>query len=181
MNWGAVSAFASLASTLIVLAAAITALRQLRHMRLANQMSAYYEIMSWQQSPEALEGRRFLDSLDLRDPVTLHEVTTPEIDRRIMAIGVHYQNVCRLLNLGVLDEVLFASYALMAPRDWKRLQPVAAVLRERMNQAIWIDFEYFSHRSRNGQTGRKALQRYPAAFVKSANLSEVFSLAGADE
>jgi hypothetical protein len=103
-----------------------------------------------------------------------NDVSTPEIDRRIMAIGVHYQNVCRLLNRGVLDEVLFASYSLMAPRDWKRLQPVAVVLRERMNQAIWIDLEYFAHRSRNGRAGRKALQHYPAAFVRSANLSDVF-------
>jgi len=82
MNWAAVSALASLASTIIVLGAAITALRQLRHMRLARQMSAYYEIMAWQQSTEALEGRRFLDSLDLSDPATLREVTTPEIDRQ---------------------------------------------------------------------------------------------------
>ena len=110
--------------------------------------------------------------MNLRDPATLREVTTPEIDRRIMTIGVHYQNVCRMLNLGVLDEVLFASYSLLAPRDPKRLQPVAAVLRERMNQAIWIDFEYFAYRSRNGRTGPKVLRRYPSAFVKSANLSE---------
>lgn len=181
MNWAALSAFASLASTIIVLGAAITALRQLRHMRLANQMSAYYEIMSWQQSAEALEGRRFLDALDLSDPATFREVTTPELDRRIMAIGVHYQNVCRLLNLGVLDDVLFASYFVMAPRDWKRLQPVVAVLRERMNPAIWIDFEYFVHRSRNARTGRKVLQHYPDAFVRSANLNDVFSAYGADE
>jgi hypothetical protein len=58
---------------------------------------------------------------------------------------------------------------------------VAAVLRERMNQAIWIDFEYFAYRSRNGRTGRKVLQRYPSAFAKSANLSDVFSVFEADE
>jgi hypothetical protein len=181
MNWQAVSAFASLASTLIVLAAAITALRQLRHMRLATQMSAFHEIMSWQQSAEALEGRRFLDSLDLNDPATLQKVTTPEIDRRIMAIGVHYQNVCRLLNLGVLDDVLFASYFVMAPRDWKRLQPVAMVARERISPAIWIDFDYFVHRSRNDRTGRKVMKHYPAAFVKSSNLGDLFTDFGADE
>jgi hypothetical protein len=181
MNWQAASAFASLASTVIVLAAAITGLRQLRHMRLASQMSAFYQIMSWQQSAEALEGRRFLESLDLSDPTTLREVTTPEIDQRIMAIGVHYQNICRLLNLGVLDDVLFASYFAMAPRDWKLLQPIAAVARERINPAIWIDFEYFVHRSRNGRTSRKILQHYPAAFVRSSRLGDVFSAYGADE
>jgi hypothetical protein len=137
--------------------------------------------MSWQQSAEALEGRRFLDSLDLNDPATFREVTAPEVDRRIMAIGVHYQNVCRLLNLGVLDDVLFASYFVMAPRDWKRLQPVVAVLRERMNPAIWIDFEYLVHRSRNARAGRKVLRHYPDAFVRSAKLSDVFLTYGPEE
>jgi hypothetical protein len=70
----------------------------------------FYEVTSWQQSAEALEVRQFLNSLALNDPATLRKVTTPEIDRRIMEIGVHYQNVCRLLNLGALDDVLFASF-----------------------------------------------------------------------
>jgi hypothetical protein len=50
MHWEALSALASLASTGIVLGAAITALR---HMRLANQINAFDEIMAWQQSTEA--------------------------------------------------------------------------------------------------------------------------------
>jgi hypothetical protein len=91
MHWEALSALASLASTGIVLGAAITALR---HMRLANQINAFDEIMAWQQSTEALEGRRFLE---------------------------------------------------------------------------------------NGRTGRKVPKHYPATFVRSANLSDVFSVFGPDE
>jgi hypothetical protein len=146
MSWEAVGAIASLASAIIVLVAAIAAVRQLRHMRLANQLSSYFQVMAWGQSTEGIEARRFLTSLDLSDRATLLAVATPQVDHRLRAIGGHYQNVARLLNLGILDDSLFGSYYDMAPRVWKELQPVAALLREQTGSAIWIDFEYLAHR-----------------------------------
>ena len=128
MSWEAVSAIASIASAFIVLVAAIAAVRQLRHMRLANQLSSYFQVMAWIQSAEGIEARRFLGSLDLGDRATLLAVTTPKVDHRLSAIGGHYQNVARLLNLGVLDDSLFRSYYDMAPRVWK--QGSASLVRQ---------------------------------------------------
>jgi Flp pilus assembly protein protease CpaA len=71
MSWEAVSAIASIASAFIVLVAAFAAVQQLRHMRLANQLSSFFQVMAWIQSAEGIEARRFLASLDLGDRATL--------------------------------------------------------------------------------------------------------------
>ncbi|HEX3631592.1 MAG TPA: hypothetical protein VHZ01_03705 [Casimicrobiaceae bacterium] len=178
MSWEALGALASFASAIIVLVAAIAAVRQLRHMRLANQLHSYHEIMAWMQSAESLEARRFLNSLDLSDPATLLAVTTPVVDQRLAALGAHYQNVARLLNLGVLDEVLFALYYDMTPRIWPQLQPVAAVMRERTGSPIWIDIEYLVYRGHKKQIVQRVLRRYPADFARNAKLTYAVSTPG---
>jgi hypothetical protein len=166
MSWEAVSAIASIASALIVLVAAIAAVRQLRHMRLANQLSSYFQVMAWFQSREGTEARRFLASLDMSDRQTLLAVTTPVVDHRLSAIGSHYQNVARLLNLGGLDDSLFGSYYDMVPR-------------EQTGAAIWLDFEYLAYRERKQRILAKLFRRYPVDFVNAASLGDAFAAAGA--
>jgi hypothetical protein len=180
MSWEGLGALASLASAVIVLVAAIAAVRQLRHMRLANQLKSYHEVMAWMQSAEATEARRFLNSLDLSDPATLHAITTPAVDQRLVVLGAHFQSVARLLNLGILDDVLFGAYYDMAPRAWQRLQPVAAVMRERAGTPMWIDLEYLVYRANKKRILPKLLQRYPADFVSYARLADAISARIAD-
>ncbi len=146
MSWEALSALASLASAVIVLVAALAAVLQLRHLRLANQLHSYLELSRVTQSREMIEARRYLQGQDFGDPETLRAATTPELDRRISTIAIHYQEVARLLNRGVLDQELFGAYFDMTPRVWKQLQPVAAVIRERAGSPIWIDIEYLVSR-----------------------------------
>jgi len=170
MSWEAMSALASLASAVIVLVAALAAVLQLRHLRLANQLHSYLEFMGVMQSPELMEARRYLESLDFGDPEVLRAHTTPELDPRIVAIGVHFQSVARLLNRGVLDEDLFATYFDIAPRVWKNLQPVAGVMRERRGTPMWIDIEYLVYRGEKRNLLYKYLSRYPDEFVRQAKL-----------
>jgi hypothetical protein len=170
MSWEALSAIASLTSAVIFLVAAGAAVMQLRHLRLANQLQSYLEIMSAMQSPELIESRRFIHSQDFTDPEILRAATVPEVDRRILAIGVHYQEVARLLNLGVLEEELFGAYFDMAPRVWKALRPIAEVIRERTSSPIWIDIEYLVYRGQKKSLLQKFLNRYPADFMQHANL-----------
>jgi hypothetical protein len=68
MLWEALSAGASLASAVIVLVAAIAAMLQLRHLRLANQLECYLNVTTVMQSPEVIEARRFLESQVFTDP-----------------------------------------------------------------------------------------------------------------
>jgi hypothetical protein len=178
MSWEALTAISSILSVVVVIVAALAAVRQLRHMSLANQLHAYLEITRFSSSDEWIEGRRFLRSLDLGDPAQLSAVTSPDIDRRILALAVHYQHVARLLNLGLLDDALFGAYYDMAPRIWSELQPIAAVMRERTGTPIWVDIEYLSYRERKQRILHKILRRYPADFVQYANLVDLFEAAG---
>jgi hypothetical protein len=165
MFWEEVSALASAASAIIVSVAAIAAILQLRHLRLANQLQCYLEVMTGLQSPELTEARRFLQSVDFSDPEALRAATVPELDPRLVALGVHYQLVSRLLNRGVLDDELFMSHYDTAPRIWKQLQPVATVMRERTNSPLWIDVEYLVYRNEKKGLLRKYLRKYPTDFT----------------
>jgi hypothetical protein len=171
--WEELSALASVASAIIVAVAAIAAVLQLRHLRLANQLQCYLEVMTGLQSPEMSEARRFLQSLDFSDPATLRAMTVPDLDPRIVALGVHYQLVSRLLNRGVLDEELFLAYHDTVSRVWKQLQPVAAVMRERTNSPLWIDVEYLVYRSEKKGLMQRFLNRYPLDFTRQTTLANM--------
>lgn len=164
MSWEELSSLASVASAAVVAIAAFAAVMQLRHLRLANQLQCYLEIMTGLQSPELTEARRFLQSVDFTNPEVLRAATVPDLDPRLMALGVHYQLVSRLLNRGILDDELFMSHYDTAPRVWKQLKPVAAVMRERTNSPLWIDVEYLAYRNERKGLLRKYLRRYPAEF-----------------
>jgi hypothetical protein len=173
--WEELSALATVASAIVVAIAAIAAVLQLRHLRLANQLQCYLEVMEGLQSPEISEARRFLQSLDFSDPETLRATTVPELDPRIVALGVHYQLVSRLLNRGVLDEELFLAYHDTVSRVWRQLQPVAAVMRARTNSALWIDVEYLAYRSEKKGLLQKFLSRYPTDFARQTTLAHIIA------
>jgi hypothetical protein len=177
MSWEALSALGSLASAVIVLVAAIAAVLQLRHLRLANQLQTYMQFATLLHSAEMSEASRFVSSQDFSDAQTLRAATTPVADPRIMMVGAHYQEVARLLNLGLLDEELFGAYFDMAPRLWKRLAPVAAVVRERSESPIWIDFEYLVYRGAQQRLLEKFFKRYPDEFANGTDVQKYRSLA----
>lgn len=170
MSWEALTALASVASALIVLVASAAAVLQLRHLRLANQLQAYLDIMTAFQSPEMSAARHFLATCDMTDPTTVASLTSPVVEPRVLAIGTHFQMVARLLNRGVLDEELFAGYHDTAPRIWTKLKPVADVLRQRAPSPIWIDFEYLVYRSKRDRLVKRFLARYPADFIQEAQV-----------
>lgn len=143
---------------------------QLRHLRLANQLQAYLDIMTSFQSPEMSAARHFLATCDMTDPTTVASLTSPVVEPRVLAVGAHYQTVARLLNRGVLDEELFGAYHDTAPRIWTSLKPIADVMRQRWSSPIWIDFEYLVYRSKRDRLVKGFLARYPADFVKEAQV-----------
>lgn len=177
MSWEALTALASLVNVIIVVVAALAAVLQIRHLRLANQLQSYLQFTQAMQAPEFVEARRFLQTHDFTDPETLQAATTPELDRRLSAIGIHYQSVARLMNRGVLDEELFAHYFDLTPRVWRDLQPVAAVIRERLGVPTWIDIEYLAYRAEKRSLLHKYLRRYPADFVRQAKLEKLIAAA----
>jgi len=180
MSWEALTALAALVNVIIVVVAALAAVLQIRHLRLANQLQSYLQFTQAMQEPEFIEARLFLQTHDFTDPETLAAATTPELDRRLSTIGVHYQSVARLMNRGVLDEELFAHYFDLMPRVWRGLQPVAAVIRERLGVPTWIDIEYLVYRAEKRNLLHKYLNRYPDDFVRQAKLEKLIAAAKRD-
>ncbi len=52
------------------------------------------------------------------------------------------------------------------------------MLREQTGAAIWLDFEYLVYREHKQRILAKLFRRYPADFVKAANLGEAMAAAG---
>jgi hypothetical protein len=177
MSWEALTALAAVANTAIVLVAAVAAVLQIRHLRLGNQLQSYLQIMNEAQKPELIEARRYLRRQDFTNPETLEAATTPQVDPRITAVGIHFQSVARLLNRGALDEELFAPYFDMTPTVWKSLQPIAAVIRERTSVPMWIDIEYLAYRVEKKNLLHKYLKRFPDDFVHHAGIGKYIAAA----
>ena len=170
LTWEAVAALGSIASTLILLVGAIAAVVQIRHLRLANQLEGYLQLMHEFNSSEMSEARAFVESADFTDPEALRAATQPQLDGRIRRVANHFQNVARLLNLGLLDERLFLAHVDVAAGTWRALRPVIYEIREKTGKPILIDVEYLVYRTATERMITKAIARYPKAFLDRNNL-----------
>lgn len=172
MTWEAVTAIAASVSAVVVAVAAVAAIMQLRHLRLAYQLESCMQLMNALQSSEMVEARRYVESLDLYDTAALQAALAAGVDPRITTVGVHYQTVARLINLGVLEGRLFAPHLATAPRVWQALQPLAYALRERLRTPIWMDIEYLVWRIDRGGLIEKLAGDYPREFLAETNIAK---------
>lgn len=167
MTWEIVSAIGSLLAGVVLLVASIAAVLQLRHLRLSNQMTAYFHIMERIHSPEFLEARQSLESLDLRDPGTLDDIidNNSAENQHVRMVGNLFQSAARLMNFGVLDEDLFGPIAALAASTWKLLKPWAYEYRRRHSMPLWADIEYLTFRYATGRS-KFTLRPYAADFCE---------------
>ena len=165
MTWDALAALGSILSTVILAVASVAAVLQLKHLQRANQLESYAHFLGELQSPELVEARIFLESLDVTDSRVLEAVLTPQLDHRIVKIGAHFQAVCRLLNLGILDDRLFIVYHWLALGLWTQLQPIAYVLREREGAPRWLDIEYLVYRIKTNRSMLSLKRDFGASFL----------------
>ncbi len=167
MTWEIVSAIGSLLAGVVLLVASIAAVLQLRHLRLSNQMTAYFHVMERLYSPEFVEARQSLESLDLRDPATLDSIIAENSleNHHVRIIGNLFQSVARLMNFGVLDEDLFNPIAALAASTWKSLRPFAYEYRKRHGMPLWGDMEYLTFRYATGRS-KFTLRPWAADFCE---------------
>jgi len=66
MSWEALTAVVSVASVVVLAAAAIAAVIQIRHLRAGNQLEGFLEVSRELESPELLTARAFVE-LELAD------------------------------------------------------------------------------------------------------------------
>ena len=159
MTWDALAALGSILSTAILAVASVAAVLQLKHLQRANQLESYAHFLGELQSPELVEARIFLESLDVTDSRVLEAV------HRIVKIGAHFQAVCRLLNLGILDDRLFIVYHWLVLGLWTQLQPIAYVLREREGAPRWLDIEYLVYRIKTNRSMLSLKRDFGASFL----------------
>jgi len=172
MTWEAVGAIGSIAGAVILLVGTIAAIVQLKHLRVANQLESYLELMEQLNSPAMVEARNYLETTDFSNAEQLREATTPDLDYRIRVVGTHYQTVARLLNEGVLEEHLFAAHLVTATRVWESIKPAIEVMRKRLKTPFLLDLEYLVYRFPHRQSVSNLVRRYPKEFVEAAGVSE---------
>jgi hypothetical protein len=167
MGWDAISAIGSIVAAAVLLVATVAALVQLKHLRLANQIGSYVEIMRHMNSREMVEARTYAESHNFEDPETVRKALEGGLDHRLLEWGGYYQMVARLINLGILDRELFAMVELTAPRTWRMVRPLVYAMRAQDPNPRWIDLEYLIYTSDRFPINVK---RYDAKFREAIKL-----------
>lgn len=157
------NALAPLLTVVIVAAASIAALVQLKHMRAGNQINAMLAVgeeFSSKTFSEASDLVRLKLDAAMEDPAYReYEVArtlgrpSPEVDpayvelrRAGIVVGNGYEELGILVKRGIVDRDMFLDrYCDVILRAWKRLEPVTALGRAAMgNDLAWENFEYLA-------------------------------------
>ncbi len=73
MPWDALAAIGSVAGALVFLVGSIAAVIQIKHLRVASQLDCYFELMEKLHSPEIVERRKYIQTIDLTDSQALKQ------------------------------------------------------------------------------------------------------------
>lgn len=149
MTWEALTALASLVTTLIIAVTAIVAIVQIRHLRAANQLAAAMALMG--ELETLVDVRTFVaKELEdrLKDPAFRASLADNKFDRHEhleIILGNYWEKFGILLRQGLLDKQLFLDWGAQGClRDWRQLREVTSLIRGPSPQ-VWRDFEYLAH------------------------------------
>jgi len=164
VSWEALTAVASLFSSVAVLAAVLVAIRQVRvgaeqveHLRKATQLEGTMKIFAMIGSDEQQEARRFIHmelAARLQDPKFRAEVSQlatypslkehPEVQvlRLMEMVGTYVKH-------GLLDhDIMFDAWVTAVIQIWERLEilGIIAMHREAVGTGAWENYEALYHR-----------------------------------
>jgi len=149
---------------LVVTAAAVTALVQLRHMRASNELSALLSVerdFREESLQQALRAVQFDLPAKLRDPAYRAELTRlgfvdARVHREMDALN-WFNQMGALVKNGLVDEKTFLDlFSRLVAYYWDLLVPVVALLRRQRGTMQYDNFEYIAMRARDW------LARHPA-------------------
>lgn len=166
MNWEAVGALASLASTFVVAVAAIAAVLQIRHLHDGNQLDAILRIYERFDSAEMIAARAYCqDELPrlIADPVSRSAIARGNFDPRLTLVTAFYTEIGAFVVDGFLEERIVGRLGPVIARAWTCMEPLARDIRKRREEPVWAGFEYIAALQER-QTRATRLQRYPAWF-----------------
>jgi hypothetical protein len=192
VSWEAVTALASLFSSVAVLAAVLVAVRQVRvgatqveHLRKATQLEGTMKIFAMLGSPEMQNARRFIATElpeRLADPKFRAEVAmlahAPSAEEHgELAILRSMEMIGTYVKHGLLDpEIVFDYWRPSIAYAWERLDSlgIIAIHREAVEPAMWENFEDLYYRAERWKRSPKvapALRAAPRAAAPPADPS----------
>ena len=178
MIWEQLTAIGSLAGAVVLVVGSVAAVIQLKHLRLANQIDSYLAIMQRLASPEMVDAREYVESLNLEDPRALSAAFENGLDPRIMLFGGYCQMVARLINLGIADPVLFTSFRLAVAPMWRSLRPIAYEMRRRGNGNMrWLDIEHLVYRNQFDLRYSEVARGYSPELLRQIGFPESIEIA----
>lgn len=138
---------ASVGTLLVVAAAALAAIVQLRHLRAANLLTAFLEFNDRWSSNEYVQARHFIRH-ELPERIrtaefqrNLPQNSTDEA-RHVILILDYFELAGLLVKRGVLDRTIFLdAYGYAVVREWERLHECTALLRAE-SPVAFVNFEY---------------------------------------
>ena len=160
----------SAATLAVLLAAALAAIIQLRHIRASNESATFSTAFALWYSPDVQRGLRFIQhelSAKMKDPVFRAELDTPgavdhEHHPEVNVIDF-FDNVAVFVVLGVMREdlILHAGSQLIS-QLWQTLSPTIAIMRRKRGKQLYVSFEYLAARA------HAWMQRYPDGYTPRA-------------
>ena len=176
MNAEAVSIAVSIATLIVVGAASIAAIVQLRHLRASNQLNALLEIMNQWNIPAVQTALAELHAIPakMKDPEYIRALeASVSVDRarypEFLALDL-WEQIGTFSKFGLVDEsIVLDITSAQVTNAWKLAEPAIAVVRKTRGLSVFENFEYlavkaslWSRRYPNGT--------YPARLSRMSDL-----------
>lgn len=163
MNDVAIGIALSAATLVVVGAASVAAIVQLRHLRISNQLNALLEIMNqWNLPPvQAALAELLTMPAKMQDPAYVTMLKSPAtIDRKthneFLALDL-WEQIGTYCKYGLIDETILLDITSgQVARGWACAESAIAVLRESAGPSSMENFEYLAMRA------KLWTQKYPA-------------------
>jgi hypothetical protein len=146
------TAISSIGTFIVILATAITAIIQLRHLRGSNQISALTECREIIESPEFHAARAFIQNelpALLKEPETRTRLERRVLDPQLQPInfvGNFFENMGAFVKYGIIDRpIALDMWSGVILTSWSSLSPVVMLRRRAFGtQALLENFEYLA-------------------------------------
>jgi len=146
----------SAATLAVLLAAAVAAIVQLRHIRASNESATFSSVFRLWYSPDVQRGLGFVQhdlEAKMKDPAFRAELDTAgAVDHeRHPELNVidYFDNISLYVVLGnVREAMILLPAAQLVEQLWETLSPTIAIMRRRRGRQLYASFEYVVARAR---------------------------------
>jgi hypothetical protein len=167
----------SVATLIVVGAASVAAIIQLRHLRTSNQLNALLEIMNqWNLAAvQAALAELLSIPAKMKDPgyvegLKAHGAVDRAAHPEFLALDL-WEQIGTYAKYGLVDEqILLDITSTQVANAWRCAEPVISLVRERAGPAAFENFEYLAVRAKLWER-RYPGGSYPSRLPRMADLS----------